>query len=191
MKEPEVGGMWRKKRIREVVRLSNGWHVIKTDNSKSLGDFKVRTIFSLEPVRSMTPKHAHFAIDLYGKLCYDRAKAQQVLKAIIEVWSGEQVEKVLDRYQKIVEGLPGYTLEYTLQAVGWILDQEDANFTGRPEKKQRQLDEICGKQGVNTPPKRLGSQLAVSLMCDIVSGSHPVEALLRASLDVSPRRRGK
>lgn len=88
-----------------------------------------------------------------------------------------------------VAGLPGYDIEYILYALKWILDQEDVNFTGRPEKKQQQLDEICKKQEVFTPSGRKGSQLAISLFCDLASGSHPVEAFHRANLDVLPRMR--
>jgi hypothetical protein len=35
---------------------------------------------------------------------------------------------------------------------------------------------------------REGSQLAISLFCDIVLGVHPVEAFLSARLDVIPRK---
>jgi len=50
--------------------------------------------------------------------------------------------------------------------------------------------ETCTKQNVVTPPARKGSQLAISVFCDVANGTHPVEALLRANLDVQPRRRG-
>ena len=38
---------------------------------------------------------------------------------------------------------------------------------------------------------REGSQLAISLFCDILLGVHPVEALLAANLDIIPIRRRK
>ena len=41
----------------------------------------------------------------------------------------------------------------------------------------------------NVPQNRKGSQLAISLFCDIFNGIHPVEALLSANLDIIPRFR--
>ena len=185
-----TGMFFRGKRIKDVVRLSNGWYILKTENTKSPRDFKVRLVYSLKPLRSLTPKHAHFAIDLYGKYCASKEGALEVFRAIIEVWHGEPVEKVLDKYHNKVSGLPGYDLEYILYALRWILEQEDINFKGRPERKQKQLDETCRKCQVVVPEGRKGSQLAISLLCDIISGVHPVEAFLKANLDVQPRKRG-
>lgn len=187
--ELHVGDRWWGKKIREIVRLSNGWYVIKTENRKSEKDFKVKTIFSLKPRHSLTPKHAHFAIDFYGKLYADREGAMDVFKAVIEMWGGKTIEELLAIYREPTQHLPGYPLEYILYALRWILEQEDINFRGRPEKKQKQLDEICNKQDVTVPKGRLGSQLACSLLCNIASGKHPVDALLDANLDVLPRKR--
>jgi hypothetical protein len=188
-KELKVGEKFRGKEIKEIVKLSNGWYIIKTENSKSLKDFKVKTIFSLQPLRSLTPKHAHFAIDFYGKLCSSEEKAMKVFEAIIEVWKNRSPEEVLRKYKNEVKGLPGYDLEYILYALKWILEQEDINFTGRPENKQKQINEILQKQGVVTPQGRKGSELAISLFCDIANGAHPVEAFVKANLDVLPRKR--
>jgi hypothetical protein len=187
----EVGKKFRGKEIKDIVKLSNGWYLIKTENSKSAQDFKVKTIFSLKPLRSLTPKHAHFAIDFYGKLCANKEKAMKVFKAIIDVWSGESVEEVLKKYDSEVKNLPGYSLEYILYALKWILEQEDINFTGRPQKRQQQLEEILRRQGIITPERRKGSELAISLFCDIASGTHPVEAFIKANLDVIPIKRRK
>jgi len=187
----EIGKKFRGKEIKDIVKLSNGWYLIKTENSKSVQDFKVKTIFSLKPLRSLTPKHAHFAIDFYGKLCANKEKAMKVFNAIIDVWSGESVEEVLKKYGSEVKDLPGYDLEYILYALKWILEQEDINFTGRPQKRQQQLDEILRKQGIITPEGRKGSELAISLFCDIASGTHPVEAFIKANLDVIPIKRRK
>jgi hypothetical protein len=189
MMQLKVGEKFRGKEIKEIISLSNGWYVIKTENEKSLKDFKVKTIFSLKPLRSLTPKHAHFAIDFYGKLCANKEKAMKVFNAIIEVWNSKPVEEVIKKYEREVEGLPGYELEYILYALKWILDQEDINFTGRPQKKQQQIDEILKKQGVITPHGRKGSELAISLFCSIASGTHPVEAFIKANLDVLPKKR--
>jgi len=138
----EIGKKFRGKEIKDIVKLSNGWYLIKTENTKSVQDFKVKTIFSLKPLRSLTPKHAHFAIDFYGKLCANKEKAMKVFNAIIDVWSGESIEEVLKKYGSEVKDLPGYDLEYILYALKWILEQEDINFTGRPQKRQQQLEEI-------------------------------------------------
>jgi hypothetical protein len=134
----EVGKKFRGKEIKDIVKLSNGWYLIKTENSKSAQDFKVKTIFSLKPLRSLTPKHAHFAIDFYGKMCANKEKAMKVFNAIVDIWSGESVEKTLKKYGSEVKDLPGYDLEYILYALKWILEQEDINFTGRPQKRQQQ-----------------------------------------------------
>jgi hypothetical protein len=186
----EIGDKWRRKEIFDRVELSNGWVILKTENQKSTRDFKVRTVKSFKPRRSYTPKHAHFAIDFYGKLCSHKTKALNVLKAIIEVWHNANVQQSLHSYNRLTQGLPGYSLEYILYALNWILEQEDINFTGRPSKKQYELDEICTKQSAVTPPARKGSQLAISVFCDIANGTHPVEALLKANLDVQARRKG-
>ncbi|MCX7732358.1 MAG: hypothetical protein N2248_04255 [candidate division WOR-3 bacterium] len=189
--EPKVGEFWGRgrfrKRIREVITLSNGWYLIKTDNSKSKRDFKVKVIFQVHPSRSMTPKHAHFAIDLYGKICASHDRAKKLLEAIIKVWSGNDVRQVVAEYQHECSGLPGYPLEYILHALNWILEQEDLNFNGRPGRKQEELNNICNKQGITLLPSRKGSHLAIALLCDIMNGTHPVEALLKANIDVAPR----
>jgi hypothetical protein len=77
----EIGKKFRGKEIKDIVKLSNGWYLIKTENSKSVQDFKVKAIFSLKPLHSLTPKHAHFAINFYGKLCANKEKAMKVFNA--------------------------------------------------------------------------------------------------------------
>jgi hypothetical protein len=191
MLQLEIGKKFRGKEIKDIVKLSKGWYLIKTENSKSVQDFKVKTIFSLRPLRSLTPKHAHFAIDFYGKLCANKEKAMKVFNAIIDVWSGKSVEEVLKKYDSEVKNLPGYSLEYILYALKWILEQEDINFTGRPQKRQEQLEEILRRKGIITPEGRKGSELAISLFCDIASGTHPVEAFIKANLDLIPIKRRK
>ncbi|MCM8808540.1 MAG: hypothetical protein NC926_11520 [Candidatus Omnitrophica bacterium] len=176
-----------KKKVLEVVQLLNGWILVKTENSKSKNDFKVRTIYDPKKLKFYTPKHAHFAIDFYGKLCHNREKAEKVFRAIIEVWSGKLVEDVLEKYLKDVGNLPGYNLDYILYALKLILEQEDINFSGRPAKLQQMLDNKCKLVKVDVPENRKGSQLAISLFCDILLGTHPVEALLSANLDIVPK----
>lgn len=187
-----IGGKFRKKKILDLVKLSNGWIIIKTENKKSERDFKVRTIYQLYPrIRSYTPKHAHFAIDLYGKLCADRQKAFDVFSAIIDIWNRKPIDDVLKRYSSRVTGLPGYSLEYILYALNWIFEQEDINFKGRPKEKQEELDETLKRLDITPPPNRLGSELAISLLCNIILGQHPVDALLKANLDVLPMKRAR
>lgn len=176
-----------KKRILEIVKLSNGWVLAKTENQKSPRDFKVRVVTDTESRRFYTPKHAHFAIDFYGKLCQNKEKAENVFKAVIEVWHKKDVKQLLEKYEPLTSGLKGYDLDYILYGLAWILEQEDINFTGRPVKLQEKLDEKCQKFGIQVPMGREGSQLAISLFCDILGGVHPVEALLAVGLDVVPR----
>lgn len=189
----KVGDYWgrgrNRKQIKEIRKLSNGWILIKTENSKSKEDFKVKVIFSIKPQKSMTPKHAHFLIDFYGKMCTDRNKALKLLEAVYLVWRGENIEEILNQHKNQVSDLPGYPLEYILYALDWILQQEDINFSGRPAQKQKELDDICLKQNISTPEGRLGSQLAVALLCDVANGTHPVEALLKANLDIRPKEK--
>ncbi len=187
----KAGNRLRKKKILDVVCLPNGWFLVKTENHKSTEDFMVRTVYKVRPrLRYYTPKHAHFAIDLYGKYCADRRKADKVFQAIIEVWHNNPINKVIEKYKMCTTGLPGYPIEYILYALRWILEQEDINYGGdRPEKLQRELDEILAKAGIKVPPGRHGSQLAISLFCNIKMGIHPVDAFIRANLDVQPRFR--
>ncbi|MEM4281020.1 MAG: hypothetical protein QW470_02405 [Candidatus Caldarchaeum sp.] len=88
-----------KKRILDIIRLRNGWWLLKTENRKSSRDFKVRTVYQTEPrIRSYTPKHAHFAIDFYGKMCADREKALELLQAIFLLWTRKSpVEKIIQQ----------------------------------------------------------------------------------------------
>jgi hypothetical protein len=178
-----------KKKILEIIPLSNGWILAKTENSKSLKDFKVRTIIDVDSRKFYTPKHAHFVIDFYGKLCRDRKAAEKLFNAIIEVWQGEEVKKVISKYKNQVHHLLGYKLDYILYALKWILEQEDINFKGRPEKLQQKLNEKFMSIKIKVPKNREGSQLAISLFCDVLSGIHPVEALLNANLDIIPKFR--
>jgi len=113
----KVGDMIRerskRKRILEVIDLSNGWQIVKTENEKSSLDFKVKLI-NYEHPQGLTIKHAHLAIDFYGKLCQDREKALKVLEAISKVWQGANVKEVVDEYEPQTRDLVGYSLERAL-----------------------------------------------------------------------------
>ncbi|MFP3131181.1 MAG: hypothetical protein RXR51_06360 [Nitrososphaeria archaeon] len=192
MREIKVGEYLRKKRILDVIKLSNGWYLVKTENNKSERDFKVKVIFQTTPrIRTLTPKHAHFAIDFFGKLCADKEKAMKVLEAIIEVWRGNSVQEILTKYERFAYQLPGYSLEYILYSLKWIFEQEDVNFAGRPKDKQNQINETFQKCRIESPPNRAGSELVISLFCNIANGMHPVDAFLRANLYVFPVKRAR
>lgn len=109
----------------------------------------------------------------------------QVLDAIIEVWRGKPVEEVLRRFQAV--SLPGYSLEYMLYALRWIFEQEDINFKGRSRRKQEEIDEVLDRCGVDKENSPRGSELPMALFCNIALGLHPVEAFIKANLDVVPR----
>jgi hypothetical protein len=80
----EYFGRRDKKKILERVDLSNGYILIKTENSKSPKDFKVRTVVKVTPLKYFTPKHAHFVIDFYGKFCQNKEEAKKVFTSIIQ-----------------------------------------------------------------------------------------------------------
>jgi hypothetical protein len=130
-------------------------------------------------------------IDFFGKLCANREKAMKVLEAIVEVWRGKQVQEILAEYEGFTYQLPGYPLEYILYGLKWIFEQEDVNFAGRPNDKQIEINETLRSCGIEPPPNRAGSELAVSLFCNIALGMHPVDAFLRANLDVLPVKKAR
>lgn len=182
-KKVSVGQLIRRKRVLDVINLSNGWQLIKTENAKSPRDFKVKVINPQHP-QGLTIKHAHFALDFYGKFCQDKGKAFKVLRAISRAWHGKNINKLIKTYGPKVRGLVGYDFEYLLYAFNWVLEQEDINFKGRSPAKQKELDGKLGKLGIKTPRGRKGSQLAIALLCDIASGVHPVEAFYGAGLRI-------
>ncbi|MCX8202181.1 MAG: hypothetical protein N3H84_08820, partial [Candidatus Caldarchaeum sp.] len=111
---------------------------------------------------------------------------------IVNMWNrSETPNAIIEGYRNDLNDLPGYPLEYIIHALNWILEQEDANFTGRPPRRQEELDEVMKRFGIFTPRGREGSQLAVSHFCNIASGMHPVEALMRANLDILPIKRSR
>jgi len=188
----EIGERLRGKEILDIVHLSNGWIILKTENSKSTNDFRVKTVYQMSPrLRYYTPKHAHFAIDFYGKICADEKRATRVFEAIIDTWNRRRIKDILSKHEKDARNLPGYSLEYILYALNWILDQEDINFIDRPSKRQQELDDVLNRLKIGVPTGRLGSQLAISLFCNIASGEHPVNAFIRANLDVLPVKRAR
>jgi hypothetical protein len=82
-----------KKKILEIISLSNGWILVKTENSKSTKDFKVRTITDANSGKFYTPKHAHFVIDLFGKLCQNKEKAKKNFRCNYRNVAGKRCKK--------------------------------------------------------------------------------------------------
>lgn len=183
VRKARIGQRIRGKKVLDVVNLSNEWQILKTEDTKSAQDFRVKIRNPKHP-QGLTIKHAHFAIDFFGKLCQNKQKALKVLEAIARTWHGRDINELLEKYQPQTKQLAGYTLEYILYALNWILEQEDINFSGRPSRKQIELDEKIKRQGIETPQGRRGSQLAIALFCDIASGVHPVEAFYSAGLRI-------
>lgn len=183
----DVGDTSNGDEILEVKELSENQTLIRTEGTLSDEDFRVKLINEHHP-RGVTVKHAHFAIDFYGKLQYDREIGGKVLQSIIDVWHGTDVEEQVSEWNSALDNqdLPGYNLDYVFWGIAWILEQEDINYNPeeRDSSKQSEIDEILQKQDVTTPPGRKGSELAISLFCDIANGTHPVEAFYRVNLRI-------
>jgi hypothetical protein len=180
----EVGDTSNGDEILEVQELSDGQTLIRTEGDISENDFRVKLINEYHP-RGVTVKYAHFAIDFYGKLQYDREIGGRILQSLVDIWHGKPVSDVLKEWDH-QQDLPGYNLDYVFYAMAWILEQEDINYgqDGRSESKQEEIDGILREQGVKTPSGREGSELAISLFCDIANGTHPVEAFYRVNLRI-------
>ncbi|MDW7973499.1 MAG: hypothetical protein RMI01_09920 [Thermodesulfovibrio sp.] len=54
-------------------------------------------------------------------------------------------------------------------------------------KNRRSWIKFGPMQNITTPEGRHGGQLAIALLRDVANGTHPVEALLKANLDIRPR----
>lgn len=175
----EVGDTSNGDEILAVKELSDDQTLIRTEGSLSAEDFRVKLINEYHP-RGVTVKHAHFVIDFFGKLQYDAEIGGRVLQSLVGIWHRSEVDGVLAEWSAQQEQeLPGYNLDYVFYAMAWILEQEDINYDpdGRDGSKQAEIDDILRQQGVTTPEGRKGSELAISLFCDIANGTHPVEAL--------------
>lgn len=179
----EVGDSSNGDEILEVKELSDGLTLIRTEGYESEDDFRVKVVNDQHPI-GVTVKHAHFAIDFYGKYNYDEELGGRVLQSLIDIWHGQGVEETLERWKDVE--LPGYPLDYVFYAMDWILEQEDINFDpeARDDEKQAEIDNILAQQNVTTPEGRKGSELAISLLCDIANGTHPVEAFYRVNLRI-------
>ncbi|MHA1238999.1 MAG: hypothetical protein ACTSSJ_07200 [Candidatus Odinarchaeia archaeon] len=151
---------YRGKKILMKKQLSDGTWIFTVKGKKGKEDFIVKA--QLPSGTIITPKHAHFVIDLYGKICYDKNGAKDVFNAIEKVFGGISADKVLKDI-KVKKSLPGYSLEYTLNCLELIFKQEDVNYP---------------------PPEYKGRKLAFDMLKDVFNGVHPVEAMIKAGLRI-------
>jgi hypothetical protein len=77
-----IGKGKNRRRILEIIELSNGWMLVKTKNTKSARDFKVRTVTDPKSKHFYTPKHAHFAIDFLVKCAKIKKKQKMCSKQL-------------------------------------------------------------------------------------------------------------
>lgn len=189
--KPEAGEEWFGNEVLEVRDLSlEGWVVFKIPGTKSEDDFIVKVI-NPDHSQGIAVQHAHFAIDLFGKISRSEDDGTRIFEGVLDMWRGKPVDEVLHELKTETGDLPGYALEYFLFTYDWILDQEDVNYgDDRPERKQNQIDSILESMDAEKAPEREGSQLAIALLADIARGEHPVEALRRANLEIKPSRWG-
>lgn len=186
MKKMEKGQRICGQEVLDTEDLSNGWQISKWTGKKGPDDFVVKLRSDEHPI-GFAVKHAHFAVDFYGKLCQSGEKGLLLLEIIIDVWHHGDVDVIIQKHQDEFDNMMGYPFEYYIKALDWILEQEDVNFSGRPADKQAELDRKLKYYGFSVPSGRSGGQLAVALFCDIARGVHPVEALYAAGLSIKPR----
>jgi len=183
---PTEGEEWYGAEVLELKELhADGWEIYKVEGDKSPDDFVVKVINPDHP-RGIKIKHAHFAIDFFGKLLQDREAALSLFDGLVDIWKGRNADDVLAELRPTVEHLNGYDADFFLFTMDWILEQEDINYTpgSRGPKKQQEIDEMLAEMDVEPLDDRGGSQLAISLFSDIAAGEHPVEAFYRVGIDV-------
>lgn len=183
---PTVGEEWYGKEVLEKKDLlTDGWEIYRVQGDISEDDFVVKVINPDHP-RGIKVKHAHFAIDFFGKLMQDREAALSLFDGLVEIWHGKDAEDILERVSADIGHLNGYAPDFIFYTMDWILEQEDINYTPgrRGPKKQEEIDEMLAEMDVSAPDDRAGSQLAISLFSDIAAGEHPVEAFYRVGIDV-------
>jgi len=176
-------------KILEQRKLRDGRLVLKVKDKFGAGDFKV-VICDPRTGKKFTPKHAHFAIDLYGKLCRDECLTRQLLEAISKVYNGQPAFAVIADLEKggilrHFDQLPGYKTDYILHCLELIFEQEDVNFERRGGQLPR-LRRILLRKGLASEEEvKRGRFLAWRLFRRIVvEGIHPVEAMLEAGLRI-------
>lgn len=164
--------LYRGKEILEERKLPDGTRVFTIRGKKSARNFIVKAevpvVKAEVPIgKIITPKHAHFVIDLYGKLCSSKDVGRITFRAIEKVFEGSPAEEVLNKMDEgekaKINGSPGYSIEYILNCLELIFVQEDVNYP---------------------PPSYKGRRLAFDMLKDVMEEIHPVEAMLKAGLRI-------
>ena len=182
-------------KILEARRLSDGKWVFKISNRKGPGDFKV-SVFYPETQTRLTPSYAHFAIDLYGKLCRNEDAALFILERIEEIYHGAcgaidalgKLDKNTSRTH--ISNLPGYSLEYTFHVLEFIFAQEDVTWERdfvRLRKPLPQLRKMLVRKGflTNDEAQNKGGAIAMHLLRRVVRDKiHPVAAMREVLLRI-------
>ncbi len=181
-------------KVLEARQLSDGKWIFKISNRKGAGDFRV-SVYDSATKRQLTPSYAHFAIDLYGKLCRNENDTGSLLEAIEEIYYGTSA---LDAMSKLsatglvvkLGRLPGYSVEYTLNALEFIFAQEDVTWERDFIEKGKPLPRLRKKfiqQGFlsQAEAKDKGSAIAMHLLRRVVRYRiHPVEAMREVGLRI-------
>ena len=137
-------------------------------------DIKVKARLS-KLNKTITPKHAHFAIDLYGKLCFSKDVAQIVFGSIEKVFRDTAASQILQTMSNgdigKVDNSKGYNLEYILNCMELIFKSEEMNYPST-EKNPKTGDYYQGKK------------FTFDLFQDVMNGTHPVEAMIKKNLRI-------
>jgi hypothetical protein len=174
--------------------LSDGTKIYKVAGRKGKGDFRVIVVHPKSG--RLTPSHAHFAIDLFGKLCADPDKTVELFTAIEAVFRGSSADAVLERLKREgrlndLSSLPAYSVEHVIYALEAIFEQENVNWdrgmAGRPLPKVRTQ---WIRQGFITDEEaKKGSAIAIVLLRRVVKDRiHPASALPEVGLRIVPSR---
>jgi len=182
-------------KILEARQLSDGKWIFKISNKKGPGDFRV-SVFYPETQTRLTPSYAHFAIDLYGKLCRNEDAALLILQGIEEIYYGSsKATEVLSEVNKANSlapfgNLPGYSVEYTLHVLEFIFAQEDINWERdyiTANEPLPGLRKMLVRKGfmTETEAKNKGNAIAMHLLRRVVRDKiHPVAAMREVLLRI-------
>ena len=191
---PKLRGVPEEKVI-EARRLSDGKWVFKISNKKGAGDFRV-SVFYPETQTRLTPSYAHFAIDLYGKLCRNEDATLMILQGIEEIYQGSSkamgVLSNLKRSNSLAQlsNLPGYSIEYTFHVLEFIFAQENVNWERdyiQPNEPLPGLRRTLVRKGFMTEveAQSKGSAIAMHLLRRVVRDKiHPVAAMREVLLRI-------
>jgi hypothetical protein len=118
----------------EVENLADGRKIIITKPGGKISrggqmlvhDFQV-WIYNEDTGERWRISHGEIKEDIRMKLEADKTKGKLVIEALKKVHEGVEPE-TLKSYDKLVESLPGFSLELILKAYKWIFGQEDCNY---------------------------------------------------------------